>query len=630
MLKNKSLLMVVGIVAAGIVIAGILGSLTTSESTIIPMTGDVATRAAQQGPLTISVIESGTIQAREKEIIKSKVEGHTSILWLVDEGKNVKEGDLLVELDSSAKIDQKRNLEIQVENAQAAFVQARENLEVVKNQTKSDLTVAELNLTFAKQDLEKYVKGEHPNQLKAAESSITLAREELLRSEEKLEWSKRLFKENYLSQTELQQDELSANRDKLDLEQAENNLNLLVNYTHKRSIAQFESNVQQAEMALERTKRKASADVIGAEANLRAKELEHNGTQRKLEHLEKQIANTKIHAPSDGTVIYATSAGGKRRHFGGSSEPLAEGQTVRERQELIHLPTTKSVKAEISIHEANMEKVTLNMPVRVTIDALPGKEFTGRVAVIAPLPNPQSMWMNPDLKVYNSDIYLEGDGGELRTGMSCKAEIIIDQLEDAVYVPVQSVIQVKGRPTVYVAKGKNMEQRAIDIGLDNNRMVHVKSGLKRGERVLLAPPLASGEIEGASVTVPVPAAKKGIEKAAADPRQGRGDRTPGSVKTGSDGRGKRGRQGGFAGSGDLSPEQIQKFREQRQRYGNASPEEQEKMRRQWQKQRAAQLEKLSPEEKEKLRRRAEERRKQFESMSPEQREKLRRRPRTGE
>ena len=51
---------------------------------------------AQRGPLTISVTEAGTIKAREQEILKSEVEGQTTIIYLVPEGKLVKAGELLV------------------------------------------------------------------------------------------------------------------------------------------------------------------------------------------------------------------------------------------------------------------------------------------------------------------------------------------------------------------------------------------------------------------------------------------------------------------------------------------------------------------------------------------------------
>jgi len=606
MFENRSLVIAVGIVVGGIIIGGVFGTLRTSDSTIIPMSGDTATRAAIRGPLTISVLESGTIQAREKVIIKNEVEGHTSILWLIDEGKKVKKGDLLVELDASSKIDQKRSMEMQVQNAQANLVQAQENLAVVKNQAKSDLAVAELNYTFAKQDLEKYLEGEYPNQLKQAQSAITLAQEELLRSEEKLEWSKRLYNENYLSQTELQQDELAAARDKLNLEQAENNLNLLVNYTHKRDTDQLASNVEQAEMALERAKRKAKADVLKAEASLSAREAEYQGNLDKLEYVEEQIEKTKIHAPSDGTVIYATSGGGKHRHWG--SEPLSEGSSVRERQELIHLPTTNSVKAEINIHESNLEKVSIGMPARITIDALPDQVFAGRLATVAPLPDPQSMFMNPDLKVYNADIYIENNGVELRTGMSCKAEIIVEQHEAAVFVPVQSVIQVKGEPTVYVAKGKNMEQRKVEIGLDNNRMIHIISGLNRGEHVLLAPPLASGEVEADTADIPAQREESGKKTAKTAPAaQGRvkEQKQPGDMKKADASRSRRhpGGMGGSAGFQDLTPEQREEMRKQREQYENASPEEKKKMEEDIRKRMAARMESMSPEEREKLRQR---------------------------
>ena len=107
--------------------------------------------------------------------------------------------------------------------------------------------------------------------------------------------------------------------------------------------------------------------------------------------------------------------------------------------------------------------------------------------------------MTPDLKVYNSDIYLEGEYPGLRTGMSCKVEIIVAQFEEAVYIPVQAVIRVAGQPTVYVVKeDRSIEERVVEIGLDNNRMVRIISGLSEGEVVWLTPPLKSASVESGS------------------------------------------------------------------------------------------------------------------------------------
>jgi HlyD family secretion protein len=549
----------------------------------IALTSDSSTFVVKRGPLKISVIESGTIQSREQIILKCEVEGRTTILTLVEEGTRVKKGDLLVELDASALLDAKIDQQIRVQNAEASFIGARENLAVVENQAKSDIDKAELTLDFAKQDLKKYVEGEYQNQRKEMESQITLAKEELQTAEEKLKWSQKLFEKQYISQTELQIDELSAHKNKLNLELAENNLRLLEDFTHPRNLAKLESDVNQADMALERTNRKARADVVQAEAELKAKESEFERQKDKLKKNEEQITKTKIYAPADGLVIYATSA--QSRGFRGSQEPLAEGSAVNEQQELIYLPTATAVKAVVKVHETSLQKVKAGLPVVVTVDALPGRKFTGRVEKIAPLPDAQMMWMNPDLKVYNTEVYLEGEGDYLRTGMSCKAEIIIDEYSDVIYIPVQAVLRIGGEPTVYVQNGREFEPRKVETGLDNNRMMRITKGLQEGEVVLLTPPLAPATV-GQQVATNT-AGEAGTEQKA----------RPSATENVKEAGTEKAEEERPKALGEPSPEQMQKMRERfekmspeereaemrkmRERFENMSDEEKAKMRKQW-------------------------------------------------
>lgn len=544
-------LIAVILVLAGLVLWGFL-SLRGDEGA----GSDTPTFTVKRGPLRISVTETGTIQAREKIIVKSEVEGKTSIISLVDEGTRVKKGDLLIELDSSNLLDQKIDQEIKVQNAEAAFIGARENLEVIKNQAQSDMDLARLSYEFAIQDLEKYKEGEYPNQLKEAEAKITLAEEEVTRARERVEWSKKLFAEKYISQTELEADELAAKKTSLDLELARNDLDLLRNFTHKRSLAQLESDVKQFRMSLERTTRKAKADVVQAEANLKAKESENDRQEDKLKKIETQIEKTKIYAPADGLVIYATSADQGHR-FGPRVEPLAEGTIVQERQELIHLPTTSGYNAEIGVYEASLDKVKKGLPVVVTVDALSGKRFTGRVVSIAPLPDPQSAFLNPDLKIYNTLIYLDKSPNNdlLRSGMSCTAEIIVEEYKDALYIPVQAVLRVKGRSTVYLVKNGRLEPRVVETGLDNNRMVRIIKGLEPDDVVSLSPPLgqasvAETETETIPQTTPFPAAGPSQEKLSAPSPEGPG--------TGDKGRGVVPSQGTGSSQGDGFMERFDK------------------------------------------------------------------------
>ncbi len=450
-----------------------------------------ATAQVQRGPLVISIAESGTIQNRERAVVKSQVEGTATILYLIAEGVTVKKGDLLVELDSSRLQDDKTQQEITVMNSQAAFIRAQENLAVTKSQADSDIAKADLTYKFAQQDLTKYTEGEHLRELQKADADISIAKEELQRAEDKLAWSKRLAEEGYITRTELQADELSAKRAQIDLDLANSAKDLLDRYTHQRNLDQLRSDVDQAKEALERTKRKAAADLIQAEAELKAKQSEYERQKAKLEKVDDQIAKCKIAAPVGGMVVYATTG---QRSFRGNAEPLEEGQQIRERQELIYLPTDAAMTAEIKIHEASLRKVRRGMPVRVTADAVPGKVFWGRVGKIGLLPDANSAWLNPDLKVYSTQIEIEGEATGLRPGMSCRTEIIVEQYADATFVPVQSVVRVGGKSVVYVLGPQGPEAREVDVGLDNNRMIRIVKGLADGQQVLLAPPLAPSAV----------------------------------------------------------------------------------------------------------------------------------------
>jgi len=578
--RRSKLTMVAGLIVATAAVGAVALTRTGGSGTV---QGNQPTYKVRQGPLTISVVESGTIKSLEQVSLKVEVEGQTTLIYLIPEGTRVKKGDLLVELDASKFQDELIQQQISVDNAEATFIRAREDLAVAKNQAESDISRAELDYQFAQEDVKQYVEGELPQEVKEAESNITLANEELERAAEKLKWSERLYEEKYISQTELETDRLTYKRAQLNYELAVASLRLLQDYTSKRKMTELESNVDQAKMALERVKLQANADIVQAEADLKAKETELRWLRSKFQKTEGQIAKTKILAPRDGLVVYATSVQGGGRH---RQEPLEEGQAVRERQELIYLPSAESMMAEVQIHESSLEKIRIGLPVRVEVDALPGQLFTGRVAKIAPLPDAQSAWLNPDLKVYPTQIHLDGTDPELRTGMSCRAEIVVEQYDSAMYVPVQAVTRIGTSATVHVRAGNTFEPRTVEIGLDNNSTVHVLAGLEPGQEVLLIPPLGASSPFGEEQVAAGPEMeqfKQRIEESKhsaeaeseSEPgnRAERGGERPDPGRQGAAmGEGREERPGGF---GDASPEQQEAMR---QRFQNMSPEEREAMR----------------------------------------------------
>jgi HlyD family secretion protein len=461
--------------------------------------GAVATVAAQRGPLTISVPAAGILKAKDPEIIRNSLEGRATIISIIPEGTHVMPGDVLVELDVSTLVDSRVDQVILVKNAEAAFINARETMAITESQAASNVELAQLTLQFAKQDLEKYTGegGDYQNALAAAEGKIKLNAEEKTKAQDYLDWSQRLYNEKYLSKTQLQADQLALQRADLNLQVAANDANLLKQYTYRRQVAQLTSDVSQARMALERAEAKARATIAQAKADLAAKDQEFQRQKDKLTKIDDQITKGRLVAPTEGMVVYATSAEGGHGHD--NRQPLADGVQVWERQELIYLPRSTSTIAEVDVQEASLQKVHAGLPALVTVEALAGKKLMGTVTRIAPLPDPQSMWMNPDMKIYKTEIALDTDDPTLRSGMNCKTEIIVEQHADAVYVPVETVLRVGRQPTVYVLnEDGETEPHQVEIGLDDKSVVRVISGLQEGELVLATPPLKAAAMASGS------------------------------------------------------------------------------------------------------------------------------------
>ena len=494
------------------------------------------TFVVKRGDLQISVSETGTIKPRSRVVVRNELESSATITFLVDEGAVVKKGDLLVAFDPTELEDEIINQEINLQNAEASYISAQEKLAVAENQAQSDIEDAELKLQFAKMDLEKYVDKEWENQLSEAKQNIDLAVEELARAEQRRLSSKELLDEEYISQTEYDADELAWKQKKSRVDVAKNDLELLEKYTNVRKTTELKSNVRQAEMALDRTKRKAKADITQSQADLKAKEAQYKRQKDRYDRIKDQLSKTKLYAPENGMVIYETSMDNRR--WRDSDEPLEVGQEVRGREEIIYLPTAETTKADIEIHETAMKKVSIGQAAIIKVDAMPDLVFSGEIAKISPLPNRD--WLNPDSNKYPCEIYIDENEYDLKNGMNCRCEILIDELKNVVYVPLQAVIQIGKEHFVEVLEGKDFIKRKVEIGLDDNKWIHIASGLEENEIVCLTPQLSETEVLPASSSDEADKKEGGDQADRQKDRQGRPG-APGGP--GRQGQGKDRRQG---------------------------------------------------------------------------------------
>jgi hypothetical protein len=182
-----------------------------------------------------------------------------------------------------------------------------------------------------------------------------------------------------------------------------------------------------------------------------------------------------------------------------SSGIIAEGEVVTEGQVIVSMPDTAEMVAEISVHETEVDKVRPGQPATIVMDAFPDKVLQGEVIEVAPLPDQQRGWMNPDLKVYKTLVKINGTYDFLRSRMSCKVQILIRSLEDTLTLPIQVISNRAGRKVCYLMTGSGPEERTVQTGIFNDTFVQIVEGLEEGEEVLLNPPQIYSELAGPTI-----------------------------------------------------------------------------------------------------------------------------------
>jgi HlyD family secretion protein len=460
----------------------------------------------KRGDFVVSVTEGGSLRAVNEVIIRCDVEGSTRVISIVPEGTLVKKGELLIELDSSEIQDKLSQQEITTENQKFAFVQAEQQLSIQKSLAESNIKEAELRVKFADSDLQKYVEADYPAEKDVLESKIILSEEELGWNKERLRWTEELAKKNYASKNELDADRAKVKSTEIDLRQTERKLEVLNKYDFPKRKALLESNLQQAKDDLERLKQRSASQLAQSEADLETRKRSLELHQARLTQLKEQLTFTKIYAPQDGLVVYPN-------YSQSSGYIIEEGANVRQRQELIKLPDVTQMLVEVKVHESFVNLVKPGLLAYVTVDSMAERRFVGSVRRVAPLPDSQSRYMNPNLKVYSTEVIIEEPLPDIKPGVSAHAEIVITNLTRVISVPVQAVTTIKGQQYVYL--DSQSEPARVEVGFNNDRFVEIRAGLDEGARVLLSPPLtadvediAAGEMTSAEVE----AAKAKLQK----------------------------------------------------------------------------------------------------------------------
>ncbi len=412
---------------------------------------------------------TGNLAAGRTRYAQSGVEGTNRILWLIEEGTRVKQGDVVARLDARPLRERLTPQSARARSAEAGFASAR------------------LSRETAERALADYQESLARNEQHLLDARAQQARRIMDSSKA---WLDRV------SEIEGQAQGLIGGRDRqatlaelkaaveigASLEQArkEHDLNRLAHEQAQIKKDEFEKILRPRKIReLEAAVRKARGDEITRQSAL---EIESAREKKLL----AQVEACKVTSPGDGIVVHANDPDRP------SKINIAQGATVRERQiiafiqDVDHAPPVVKVKlpeyAVRQVHESNA--VELEIQQREGIF-----RTTGHVSEIAPVPDPTNIFSDKR-KFYSTTIAIEKPPAKFRPGQKVQASIVLRK-KRALAVPrtaVDSVGDDGGGYQVAVRKGDGeLEWRAVKLGDSGSGISEILEGLREGDRVLANP-----------------------------------------------------------------------------------------------------------------------------------------------
>ncbi len=151
-----------------------------------------------------TVVEQGTLESQNTVNGICEIEGYENkIIFIVPEGSQVKEGDVVVKFDSAKATEEIALQEIAVNEAISAVQDAEQEVTVQKNENASSIRQAEQELEFAKIDLDKYIYGDFEVKQSEINAAISEAETEIDRQQRSLDNTRVLVKRGFLKYEQL-------------------------------------------------------------------------------------------------------------------------------------------------------------------------------------------------------------------------------------------------------------------------------------------------------------------------------------------------------------------------------------------------------------------------------------------
>lgn len=255
----------------------------------------------------------------------------------------------------------------------------------------AELKQAESNLKRSEAELQGLIAGSRPEEIAQKEAEVEANRVAYEMAEKELERQQKLFEAGAAPASEVDKAKESLVSAKSKLEQSQQALNLL----------------KQGNRA---------EDIEAAQAAVQA-------AQAQVEVARLNLENTKLLAPFDGVVTKINGEVGQRSGTGGTNVDTA----------FITL-SSEELQLRAWVNEADIGRVKLGQEVEFTVAAYSNATFKGKVKNISPQATTQS-----NVQIFEVLISVEDPSGQLRSGMTATATIVLAKKSDVLAVPTMAL-----------------------------------------------------------------------------------------------------------------------------------------------------------------------------------------------
>jgi HlyD family secretion protein len=202
-----------------------------------------------------------------------------------------------------------------------------------------------------------------------------------------------------------------------------------------------------------------------------------------LADANRSLSNLFVVSPANGIVI-------KEENWA-TDQKWAVGDQPWSGSQIIELPDLSAMRAEVKINEVDVSKVMPGQRVEIRPDAYSDSVYVAKVESVANLA--QNKDYKSKIKIFPVQISISGQSKKLLPGLSVSCRIIVSEIPDVIFIPLECLFKDQVSEYVYLRSGKGFKRRDIKTGAINTDFAIVKEGLKENDVIALSDPFLKKE-----------------------------------------------------------------------------------------------------------------------------------------